>query len=113
MKIDKFLINLNLILFRAYSGSNKKRSLSRSGQGMRWHPLIIKWCLYLRQQSSKAYEVLRDSGLPSQHTLRDYSNCVKAKPGFSCDVDQQLMKAGILYPLTFEMFPFCFVYIFP
>ena len=83
--------------FQSIFWKQQKCSLSRSGKGMRWHPLIIKWCLYLRHQSSKAYEVLRDSGvicLPSQRTLRDYSNCVKAQPGFSCDVDQQLMKAG-------------------
>lgn len=64
---------------------------------MRWHPLMIKWCLYIRHQSQKAYEVIRDSGvicLPSQRTLRDYSNCVEAKAGFSRDVDDQLMKAA-------------------
>ena len=58
---------------------------------MRWHPLMIRWCLYLRHQSNKAYETLRDSGcihLPSQCT-----NCIKAKSGFSADVDRQLMHA--------------------
>ena len=36
---------------------------------MRWHPLFIKWCLYLRYISARAYETLRSSGciyLPSQ-----------------------------------------------
>ena len=63
---------------------------------MRWHPLIIRWCLYLRHQSSKAYETLRQSGclhLPSQCTLQDYSHCVKAEAGFSTEVDCHLMKA--------------------
>ena len=27
-------------------------------RGMRWHPLMIRWCLYLRHHSNKAYEVL-------------------------------------------------------
>ena len=77
-------------------------AVSRKGnrkQGIRWHPLMIKWCLYLRHQSSKAYEALRDSGciqLPSQRTLRDYSNCIKASAGFSTEVDRQLMKAAKL-----------------
>ena len=31
-------------------------------KSIRWHPLIIKWCLYLRHLSSKAYELLRNSG---------------------------------------------------
>lgn len=63
---------------------------------MRWHPLMIRWCLYLCHQSSKAYETLRQSGclhLPSQCTLRDYSHCVKAGAGFSTEVDCHLMKA--------------------
>ena len=58
---------------------------------------MIKWCIYLRHQSSKAYETLRDSEcihLPSQRTLRDYSNCVKAVDGFSPEVDCQLMQAA-------------------
>jgi len=29
---------------------------------MRWHPMIVKWCLYLRQKSTAAYDALRDSG---------------------------------------------------
>lgn len=83
--------------FKRIFWEQQKRSLLQGGKGMHWHPLMIKWYLYLHHQSSKAYEALRDSGvisLPSQQILRDYSNCVKAKPGFSYDVDLQLMKAG-------------------
>ena len=32
-------------------------------RGMRWHPLMIWWCSYIRHHSNKAYEVLRDAGL--------------------------------------------------
>ena len=59
-------------------------------RGMRWHPLMVKWCLYLRHKSSSAYELLRESGcltLPSQRTLRDYTHHVKANVGFSAEVD--------------------------
>lgn len=48
---------------------------------------------------SKAYDAIRDSGcivLPSQRTLRDYSNAVKTEPGFSSDVDEQLLQAAKL-----------------
>ena len=41
---------------------------SRSSKGMRWHPMILRWCLYLRQKSSAAYDALRETGfvtLPS------------------------------------------------
>ena len=44
-------------------------------KSVRWHPLVIKWCLYLHHKSSGAYETLRNSGLirlPSGRTLRDY-----------------------------------------
>ena len=64
---------------------------------MRWHPLMVKWCLYLRHKSSGAYELLRDSGcltLPSQRTLRDYTHHVKAIVGFSGEVDRQLAHAA-------------------
>jgi hypothetical protein len=62
---------------------------------IRWHPMMIRWCLHLKFISSSAYDALRSSGiviLPSERTLRDYSNWMPAKPGFSADVDGQLMK---------------------
>ena len=64
---------------------------------MRWDPLIIRWCLYLRHLSGTAYEMLRESGLitlPSQRTLRDYTYYTKANTGFTADVDGQLVKAA-------------------
>ena len=64
-------------------------------KNMKWHPLMIKWCIYLRYKSSGAYEMLRESGcikLPSQRTLRDYTHVFKSVSGFSVDVDVQLMK---------------------
>ncbi len=70
--------------FQMLFWKQQQEASKRSSKGMRWHPLFIKWCIYLRHQSSKAYETLRDSGcisLPSQRTLRDYTNCVKASAG--------------------------------
>ena len=64
-------------------------------RSMKWHPLMIKWCLYLRYLSGKAYETLRASHcikLPSQRTLRDYTHCVSSSAGFSADVDRHLME---------------------
>ena len=61
---------------------------------MRWHPLMIRWCIYLRHLSSSAYETLRSSDvikLPSQRILRDYSYYTPAQPGFSASIDQQLL----------------------
>lgn len=87
--------------FPAIFWKAQQESVSKSEKqknGVRWHPLMIKWCLYIRHQSSKAYETLRNSGiaLPSQRTLRDYSNAVKAGAGFSSEVDCQLLQAAQL-----------------
>eukprot|EP00731_Ephydatia_muelleri_P032133 Em0023g640a len=65
-------------------------------RNMRWHPLMIRWCLYLRYRSSGAYDALRESGcikLPSQRTLRDYTHYTKASLGFSSEADQMLIDA--------------------
>ena len=72
-------------------------SSKKDKRRMRWDPLMVKWCLYLRHKSSGAYELLRDSGcvsLPSQRTLRDYTHYVKATAGFSDEVDTQLAHAA-------------------
>ena len=82
---------------RIFWDQQREVTTKRDPRGMRWHPLMIKFCLYLRHQSSKAYETIRQSGcvsLPSQRTLRDYSNAVKAVPGFSSEVDHQLKAAA-------------------
>ena len=77
----------------------QKRDLSvKNLCGMRWDPVMIRWCLYLRHLAgSSAYEMLRESGaikLPSQRTLRDYTYYTKTKSGFGDDVDQQLMEVA-------------------
>ena len=69
----------------------------KDARSMRWDPLMIRWCLYLRHLSSSSYDMLRESGvikLPSQRTLRDYTYYTKAKAGFSCEVDHQLIVAA-------------------
>lgn len=55
----------------------------------RWHPLMIKWCLNLKLISSAAYHAMRSSGfitLPSERTLRDYTNYIKCRPGYQQEV---------------------------
>ena len=75
----------------------KQANACADARSMRWHPLMIKWCVYLRHLSSSAYETLRDSGcvvLPSQRTLRDYTHYVPAVIGFSAASDKQLFEAA-------------------
>lgn len=58
---------------------------------MRWHPMMIRFAIYLRCQSPRAYESLRESGvlrLPNQATLRDYTNFIQPKSGFQAEAFQ-------------------------
>lgn len=57
--------------------------------------MMVKWCIHLRMLSSSCYRSFRSSGvlqLPSERTLRDYTNIICAKSGIQPDVDEQLMK---------------------
>jgi len=68
-------------------------------KSMKWHPIFIKWSLYLKYLSGKSYELLRKSGcikLPSQSTLRDYTHHIPSKTGFSTENDQQFVDAAFL-----------------
>ena len=72
-----------------------KAATSPNSRGMRWHPLMIKWALYLQYQSAGAYETIRSYvALPSQRTLRDYSHHTEAHVGFSDEADKQLMSVA-------------------
>ena len=67
----------------------------KSKKRIRWHPLIVRWALYLHHRSSGAYETLRKSGviqLPTSRTLRDYRHLSTSQPGFSVVADQQLLE---------------------
>ena len=71
------------------------KNLEATPNGRRWHPLIIKWCLYLHHMSSGAYKILQKSNclvLPSDRTLRDYTHFINNKPGFSTEIDHQLIE---------------------
>ena len=62
---------------------------------MRWHPMMIRWCLNLKLLSSSTYHSLRTSGfikLPSERTLRDYTHFFKSRSGFQPEVDRMLLE---------------------
>ena len=63
-----------------------------SMKGIHWHPLMIRWCLFLRHQSRKTYETLHQSGCV-RHLKGHYGTIPIALAGFSDDVDQQLLKS--------------------
>ena len=73
-----------------------KAASFNSPKGMRWHPAIIRWCLYLHHKSSGCYSTLRNSGvlhLPSERILRDYWHVAPSTSGFSKVLDKQLQDA--------------------
>lgn len=79
---------------RVFWNQHSQSASCKNARGVRWHPAMIRWCLYLRHLSGKAYETLRNTGvmqLPSQRTLRDYTHYVPATIGFSSQVDQMLL----------------------
>lgn len=76
-----------------------KAAKAKGPNGIRWHPMMIRWCLNLKMISSAAYHAMRSSGfvtLPSERTLRDYSNLFQSKAGFQHEVNKQLMKEAKL-----------------
>ena len=72
-----------------------KAASLKNSKSIRWHPSIIRWCLYLHHRSSGAYSTLRNSGLiqlPSGRTLRDYRHCIPSVIGFSAQTDIDLLE---------------------
>lgn len=73
----------------------QKKLLSSSKTGVRYHPMLIRYCLSLAAKSPSCYEELRNSNiliLPSQRTLRDYKNFIRPKRGFQDHVVEELQK---------------------
>lgn len=79
---------------RLFWDEQLKAASQKKACSMRWHPLMIRWCLYLRHISGKGYELLRESGclsLPSPRTLRDYTHYNQTTTGFSAATDKELL----------------------
>ena len=78
---------------------------SSSSSSIRYHPMIIKYCLSFAAKSSSAYSDLRynsrtGSGvliLPSLRTLRDYKNYIRPERGFNNEVVDEMNKKTDLF----------------
>lgn len=76
---------------KLFWGEQMKYLKTRSKTQVRYHPMIIKFCLAIAAKSPSAYRDLRydeksGSGvlmLPSERTLRDYRNVIKPQTGFN------------------------------
>lgn len=72
---------------------------------VRWHPMIIRWCLNLKLLSTSAYNAMRTSGfiqLPSERTLRDCTNYFQSKSGYQPEVNAQLFEESKVRELSEE-----------
>lgn len=78
---------------RIFWDQQMKAHSLQNARSMKWHPLMIRWCIYLRHLSGTAYDTLRASNtikLPSQRMLRNYTYYTSSQPGFSASVDKQI-----------------------
>ncbi|XP_065649371.1 uncharacterized protein LOC136078177 [Hydra vulgaris] len=77
--------NHNISDFMNLFWQEQKKLFSVSPSEVRYHPMIIRYCLSIASKSPSAYQEIRDSKvlvLPSLRTLRDYKNCITPKAGF-------------------------------
>ena len=73
---------------RLFWDQQMKCQNAKDKRAVRWHPMIIKWCLFMQNKSSKAYRAAREAGfieLPSERLLFDYSHITEASTGFRPD----------------------------
>ena len=67
----------------------QKKLFKCSNKGVRFDPMLIRFCRSLWSKSSSAYEELRNFNvlvLPSSRTLRDYKNFTQSKTGFAKEI---------------------------
>jgi len=79
--------------FMSLFWQQQKKLFASTAKGVRYRPMIIRFCLSLAAKSPACYEELRNSKvlvLPSQRRLKDYRNFIKSKRGFQEEVVEEL-----------------------
>ena len=79
-----FHLNIHLDHLHDSSGNNKKAAQVKCLTEMKWHPLMIKWAVYLHYRSGGAYDTLRSSGVLALPSQRYFTRHFKGK------VDEQV-----------------------
>ena len=79
----------------------KGQSLKKGSRGMRWHPLIIRWCLSVYFSSPAAYKQIASKRLgflklPHVNTLKQYCKFSTGGPGFNPDILKRLAEESSL-----------------
>ena len=69
----------------------KEFASKNDSRGMRWHPLIIRWCFSIYYSSPAAYQqfskkTLGFLSLPHNNTLKKYSSFTSPSVGFNPDI---------------------------
>ena len=85
--------------FMKFFWEEQKKYLNVSCKtSIRYHPMIIRYCLALQAKSAAAYNEIRYDektgtgfvALPSQRRLRDYKNYIHPKHGFNHEIINEL-----------------------
>ena len=85
----------------------QQKYLSSLKNGIRCHPMIIRYCLNLASKSPAVHEEMRfneksGSGclvLPSRRRLRDYKNYITPERGFNPKILTELLQNNISFIL--------------
>ena len=69
----------------------------KNKRNMKWHPLIVRWCLSIYLTSPAAYRQMASKRtrmliLPHENTLKKYINFTKPQSGFNLDIIDQLIE---------------------
>ena len=84
----------NIAPFMKFFWEEQQTYFNNNKSGIRYHPVVIRYCLSLNAKSPSAYDGIRyddktKSGvlmLLSKRRLRDYKNCIRPERGFNAGV---------------------------
>ena len=91
--VDILSNSMEITPFMNLFWQEQEKLFQRSSTGVKFHPMVIRYCLSLASKSQSCYEELRNSNilvLPSLRTLRDYKNCIRPTTGFNEDIINDL-----------------------